>query len=350
MVGANPKPGHARSAASTVVLATLALAGCGGGATASSDASTVAWASAPADPATDRLCEEAADPAGAPDKVFIHCRMEAERYRAAEAPPATDRATVVAWNVEQGRDIPGLLGALTSGTAMPRPDIVLLSEVDRGCARTGRRQVARELAKALAMDFVYGTEFVELGSGEGSSPHCEIGGAVLSRYPVLSARVLRFATNLSWYGADQNRLGGRIAVIADIDLGKGVLRVVAPHLESSIDEDPHRSAQARELVAEGLASPHPFVLGGDLNAGYFAIDAATGGDLDHTVHPLLSAGFVDAHASLPMEDRVTSLEGLTLDFILGRGASFASPGIFRGALRGLSDHTAIFAEARLPAP
>ena len=42
-------------------------------------------------------------------------------------------------------------------------DIVLLQEVDQGCRRTGYRNVARDLAAALDMNWVAVGEFQELG-------------------------------------------------------------------------------------------------------------------------------------------------------------------------------------------
>ena len=44
-------------------------------------------------------------------------------------------------------------------------DIVLLQEVDRHCRRTGHRDIARDLAEALAMNWVAAGEFQEIGEG-----------------------------------------------------------------------------------------------------------------------------------------------------------------------------------------
>ena len=38
----------------------------------------------------------------------------------------------------------------------------MFSEADRGCSRTNYRNVTRELAKALGMNYVYGVEYIEL--------------------------------------------------------------------------------------------------------------------------------------------------------------------------------------------
>ena len=69
--------------------------------------------------------------------------------------------TVAAWNVERclfPADTAAHLGALA-------PDVVLLSEVDHGMARTGQRHTTAEMAEALGMVYAFGVEFHELDLG-----------------------------------------------------------------------------------------------------------------------------------------------------------------------------------------
>ena len=42
-------------------------------------------------------------------------------------------------------------------------DVVILNEVDLGMKRTGYRDVTRDLARALGMNYVFGVEFVDGG-------------------------------------------------------------------------------------------------------------------------------------------------------------------------------------------
>jgi len=75
---------------------------------------------------------------------------------AADAP--SDRVThlsIVTWNIERGMAYDAILRTLRALDA----DIVLLQEVDRHCRRTGYRDIARELAEALAMNWVAAGEF-----------------------------------------------------------------------------------------------------------------------------------------------------------------------------------------------
>ena len=41
-------------------------------------------------------------------------------------------------------------------------DLLILNEVDNGVTRTGYRDVARDLANMLKMNYAYGVEFLEL--------------------------------------------------------------------------------------------------------------------------------------------------------------------------------------------
>src|SRR5580658_8932564 len=94
---------------------------------------------------------------------------------------------VAQWNIERGLNFDLIRSALADpGEFLRRPagndrtggrrrdivesqlarlqaaDILILNEVDRGMKRTGYRDVARELAAALHMNYVYGVEFVEV--------------------------------------------------------------------------------------------------------------------------------------------------------------------------------------------
>ena len=75
---------------------------------------------------------------------------------------------------------------------------------------------------------------------------CEHGNAVLSRYPLGNVELIRHATNSDvWVGSsEQPRLGGRVAVKADVWVGDRILHVYSLHFESGGDADALREAQA----------------------------------------------------------------------------------------------------------
>lgn len=303
-----------------------------------------------------RICAEAADPVGAPDKVDIDCPVEAGRFAPEDAAPG-DRLVVMAYNLERGAHLEGQVAAIQAMD--PPPDVILASELDRGCARSGDRHVARDLAQALDMDWAFAVEFVELRTVDGDPPYyvaeCEHGNAILSRFPLGNVRALRHETQASWYFApgtpgDQPRLGGRVAVLADVALGNRHLHLGSLHLESAIG-DAERTAQATEIARVAAGLPHPVVIGGDLNAGLYFLDVQQGETVDPTVAALASEGFADAHQGLPYEARVTApAYGFVLDLVLGRGIRFDDPGIGDATWDALSDHRPVWADAILDAP
>src|SRR5262245_38619424 len=132
-----------------------------------------------------------------------------------------DSFRVVDWNIERGLQFESIVEFLKKSKA----DLILLQEVDLNAKRTRHMDVAREIAKALQLNFVFGTEFQELTQGSKSSPAFQ-GQATLSPWPIKSPKLIRFQhqTNFwqpHWYlpriEPFQERLGGRIALVADVE-------------------------------------------------------------------------------------------------------------------------------------
>ena len=149
-------------------------------------------------------------------------------------PPDTIR--IVDWNIERGLKLPGILEFLTARDA----DILTLQEVDLNARRTGLRNVAEELARSLKMHYAFGWEFQELAEGTRNGP-AYTGQATLSRWPIRGSRVIRFQAQSNfwlpkWYKPNiplfQERLGGRIALVTEIDMPGRPLAVFNVHLES----------------------------------------------------------------------------------------------------------------------
>jgi len=334
-----------------LLAAGLLLAACddGGGGGEGYPFEDFAWLAAAPDARNDRLCTEAADPSAAADKIFIDCRIEGERFAPHDRPPETEPPLVMAYNLERGFEVDAMIEAMRDGSVLPRPDVLLVSEVDRGCARTDHRHVARDLAQALQMNYLYAVEFVELDWSDGPDSTllaaCEHGNAILSRYPLGNARAIRHAEQEPWYYRGESRLGGRVAMAADAWIGDGFVHLYAVHYESNVGEQP-RDAQAVETAEDALARPHPAIVGGDLNSGFYVVDLMSGTDSDRTVKPFLERGFVDAHADLELPDRVTAPHsGFILDLVLGLRAGFSKPGVCPDSDCGsLSDHLPVWVD------
>lgn len=319
------------------------------------------WRTDTPDVRTERLCAEAADPDRAPDTTFIHCALEGATFATAEVEPR-DRVVVLAYNILRGFQFDAQLAAMMPGGPIPTPDVLLLSEVDRGCRRTDFRNIARDYAETLGYYYVYATEFVELPSrrtadGPFDPPLCEHGNAIVSRYPLGNVRQIRHAQNRSWYtppdfpDPDEPRLGGRVAIAADMKIGSRLVRLYAMHLESTLTALAIRDAQAVEIATEAVSVPYPVVAGGDLNAYTALPDFANGSKNDGPTQAFLSRGFTDAHAALPVDERITSIDlvPLIIDFIFVRGAAVSQPGLCPFASCGdFSDHLPVWATLTLP--
>src|SRR5262249_15544978 len=165
-----------------------------------------------------------------------------------------------------------------------KADVILLQEVDLNAKRTHRLDVAREIARTLQLNFVFGTEFQELTQGSQKSPAYQ-GQATLSPWPIENARLIRFRRQTNfwrphWYLPHiepfQERLGGRIALVADIELCGRTMTTYNLHLESK-EDDTLRVSQLNEvLVDPGSTNKNSATLiAGDLNLNAAQGEAAT---------------------------------------------------------------------------
>ena len=239
------------------------------------------------------------------------------------------------WNLERGYNLEQIqssftqpLALLNSASAAPNEsmarrqaellsaaDVILINEADLGVGRSRYRDVTAYLAERLRMNYAFGVEFVEvdpllLGLEQ---PRGDIeslrewtaehridkgayrglhGNSVLSRYPIVRARVLRLPKCYDWYGEEKRavaqlekgkrwtarrlfeerisreiRRGGRMALIVDLDVPEaagGRVTVVSTHLENKC-RPACRQDQMDAVLAAVKEVPHAVVIGGDLN-------------------------------------------------------------------------------------
>lgn len=198
-------------------------------------------------------------------------------------------------------------------------DVWILNEVDWGVKRTEYREVIRKLGKALNMNWAYGVEFLEVDSkqlgtdtfddGETDEERKELlevfkvdkdklralhGNAVLSRYPIRSARLVPFTVGYDWFkeskirpteklkrkaalliGEDllrEVRRGQRTTLYVDLDVADApghTVTIASTHLENRTKPST-RKKQMKELLTEVHEVNNPVVIAGDMNT--------TGGD------------------------------------------------------------------------
>lgn len=228
-----------------------------------------------------RLGEAGAHDAIASELACLHRvdEIDSASSGSASGPAPSGWMRVAAWNAERGRFLDGSIELLARVDA----DVVLLSELDSGMARSGNVDVPRRLAEALECGGAFGVEFVELGLGDaGETARVGAGAvnerglhgnAVLARGGLRDAVVLRLDAGGDWFGVErgQPRIGGRMAVagrvtLAGVDGSDAEVTVVSAHLESS-STAAERAGQMRVLL--GLVDERygdgPAVVGGDFN-------------------------------------------------------------------------------------
>jgi endonuclease/exonuclease/phosphatase family metal-dependent hydrolase len=195
-------------------------------------------------------------------------------------------------------------------------DLLILNEVDDGVTRSGYRDVARELADALHMNYAYGIEFLEvdpLNLGlekvtlDDKTAQEDIqksfqpdkdrylglhGTAVLSRYAIRSATLRPLPVCHDWYNGEKKeisklesgkrasanlvfmeritrevRRGGRTALFVELAVPEsptGIVTVVATHLENKCKPECRRK-QMQQITDWIKADTNPVILAGDMN-------------------------------------------------------------------------------------
>ncbi len=147
--------------------------------------------------------------------------------------------TVAAWNLERCL-FPEASAAKLAATGA---GLILLSEMDKGMARTAQRHPTAEIAASPGITYAYGVEFVELGLGsETERGFCSDdfnalglhGNALMARTGLKRPFLLRLPREGHWFlnGEDQPRLGARVAIGAVVQTEGGPLVAVSTHLES----------------------------------------------------------------------------------------------------------------------
>ena len=303
------------------------------------------------------------------------------------APPAKipEALGVLMFNMERGVNLPEIQEFLRDCPDIQPFDVILANELDDGCARSGNKNTARELAQAFGLNYAWGLEFIELVNDENAKGFH--GNAVFSRWPIRRAGVIRLPEQYNWYFDRQKRIGGRLAVFAELDVGGQPVGAVSIHLENRTHGEGRKAQMAAILEAVRKELPDmPLILGGDLNTNTFdgrakedigaiAADPALRRRCLEDVgsfEPLLPLCAADGYEIVPKEPRLTRRKPLPngdslplrLDWILLKGVTasesrmistakedltYAKPGSalerFQGAE--LSDHNAVWAMCRL---
>jgi endonuclease/exonuclease/phosphatase family metal-dependent hydrolase len=189
-------------------------------------------------------------------------------------PHAGATVRVGAWNVERCLYPQACAETLRRHGA----DLVLLSELDDGCHRTGQRHTTREIATALGHGYAYAVEFLELATMPQPIPMADTtprnrlgfhGNALTSAIPFDGPIVIRLDEVADWWSApkgSQRRVGTRMAVATRCSAAGIDFVACSVHLESASDE----AGRARQMTTlldaiDAYAQELPIIIGGDLN-------------------------------------------------------------------------------------
>jgi len=201
-------------------------------------------------------------------------------------PPATaggtDTITALAWNIERGIMLDGIIDALKNHGDLKNKDLLLLTELDYGMARSGNRFVAREIAQALNLNYAFAPVYIALqkGSGveseiEGENTRSLHGLAMFSKYPLKNVHTVALPNGKDKMWGKEKRIGHLRALIADIDHPAGVFRAVTVHLDAHCSRA-HRHLQMKIILDHlGTLPAVPTIIGGDWNTTTFNSQNAT---------------------------------------------------------------------------
>jgi endonuclease/exonuclease/phosphatase family metal-dependent hydrolase len=195
---------------------------------------------------------------------------------------ASQVISALAWNIERGIVFDGIADALQNHQDLRNKDLLLLTELDYGMARSGDRFVAQEIAKALKMNYVFAPVYIALQKGSGVEAEMEgentksiHGLAMFSKWPMRNAHAIPLPNGKDKMWGKEKRLGSLRALFADIDHPTGNFRAVTVHLDAHCSRA-HRQMQMR-LILDHLESldPLPTLIGGDWNTTTFNSQSST---------------------------------------------------------------------------
>jgi endonuclease/exonuclease/phosphatase family metal-dependent hydrolase len=149
-------------------------------------------------------------------------------------------------------------------------------------ARSKNRFVARELAKALKLNYAFAPVYIALqkGSGvesemEGENTHSIHGLAMFSKWPLKDVHAVALPNGKDKMWGKEKRLGHLRALVADIQHPSGTFRAVTVHLDAHCSRaNRHRQMKIILDHLERL-EPLPTLIGGDWNTTTFNSQNAT---------------------------------------------------------------------------
>ena len=201
----------------------------------------------------------------------------------------------VAWNIQRGARLDDLRRVVVA-PPFAGADLLLLSEVDVGLGRSGNRNVARELAEDLGMNYAFGVSYLALKDDFGDNAAglentlALSGAAVISRYPIGRVENVDLPAIRDKFHSSEKRLGKKRALLAEIALPDGPLVVAACHLDTNASPAQRARQLGGVLDSVDRSGVARALVGGDFNTSTYDLSStlALARDL---LHKLLVTGF-----------------------------------------------------------
>ena len=178
----------------------------------------------------------------------------------------------VAWNVERGMNFEGLLHVLATHPVLSKADIHLFTEIDLGMARSGNRNVTRDLAVKLGMNYFFVPSYFNISKGCGIESEFEgentlgiQGNSILSRYSIEKQAIVGLPNAVDKMKGREKRLGNIQALIAAINLDGRAIRAACVHLDQRSSQKHRRIQMERVVKALKQGGQNPILIGGDWN-------------------------------------------------------------------------------------
>lgn len=194
----------------------------------------------------------------------------------------SDNIHALAWNLERGIRLDGIINALKNNDDLKNKDVLMLPELDHGMARSGNRFVTQEIARELKLNYAFAPVYIPLqkGSGveaamEGENTTSIHGLAMMSPWPMKNVHAVPLPNGKDKMWGNEKRLGWLRALVADIEHPSGTFRGVTVHLDVHCSRE-HRRHQMR-IILDHLDTfpPMPTLIGGDWNTTTFNAQTAT---------------------------------------------------------------------------
>lgn len=196
--------------------------------------------------------------------------------------PDTRDIRVLAWNIERGIVFDGIVEALQTHSDLKDKDLLLLTELDHGMARSENRFVAKELAERLGMNYAFAPVYIALQKGSGVEAAMEgentlsiHGLAMFSKWPMRNVHAVPLPNGKDKMWGKEKRLGFLRALFADIEHPAGTFRAVTIHLDAHCSRA-HRRRQMKIILDHlDTLEPMPTLIGGDWNTTTFNSQSST---------------------------------------------------------------------------